>query len=255
MALEIEMIPAFSDNYMYLLHDPDSGVTAAVDPAEPAPVVRRLEERGLELDIILSTHHHPDHVAGNLELREKTDCHIYGPAAERDRIPGLDTALSEGDRVRIGAEEGIVYETPGHTAGHISLWFEGSSALFCADTLFALGCGRLFEGTPAQMWTSLQKFSHMPDGTRVYCGHEYTQSNARFAQSVDPENQALAQRAKEVEELRATGKPTVPSMLGDERRTNPFLRPNDAKIRALLNMTEATDAEVFGELRQRKDNA
>lgn len=255
MALEIERIPAFNDNYMYLLHDPASGVTAAVDPAQPEPILARLKEKGWELDLLLSTHHHPDHVAGNLELKEKTGCHVFGPAAERDRIPGLDTALAEGDRVGVGVEEGIVFETPGHTAGHISYWFEGSAALFCADTLFALGCGRLFEGTPAQMWESLQKFSDMPDETRVYCGHEYTQSNAHFALSVDPDNAALRARAAEIDRLRAAGEPTVPSLLGDERMTNPFLRPDDPAIRAGLDMADASDAEVFGELRSRKDNA
>ena len=255
MALEIEVVPAFSDNYMYLLHDPAEKVTAAVDPAEPAPMLRRLEERGLELDLIFSTHHHPDHVAGNLELKEKTGCQIFGPAAEADRIPGIDTPLSEGDAVAVGAERGVVFETPGHTAGHISLWFEGSSALFCADTLFALGCGRLFEGTPEQMWASMQKLLGLPDDTRVYCGHEYTQSNARFAVTVDPDNEELRARAAQIDDLRAAGKPTIPSLLGKERRTNPFLRPQDPVIRSLLGMESASDAEVFGELRRRKDNA
>ncbi|MEM9406724.1 MAG: hydroxyacylglutathione hydrolase [Acidobacteriota bacterium] len=255
MALEVERIPAFSDNYMYLLHDSGSGITAAVDPAETGPILAKLEEKGWELDLILSTHHHPDHVAGNLELKEKTGCTIFGPAAERDKIPGIDTALSEGDRVGVGVEEAIVYETPGHTAGHISFWFEGSAALFCADTLFALGCGRLFEGTPAQMWDSMQKYSHMPDETRVFCGHEYTQSNAHFALTVDPENAALRTRAAEIDRLRAAGEPTVPSLLGEERATNPFLRPDDAGIRTVLGMADASDAEVFGELRSRKDNA
>ena len=194
-------------------------------------------------------------MAGNLDLKEKTDCHIFGPAAERDRIPGIDTALSEGDRVGVGAEDGIVYETPGHTAGHISFWFEDSNALFCADTLFALGCGRLFEGTPAEMWASLQKYSHMPDETRVFCGHEYTQSNARFAVTVDPKNEDLQRRVEVIDQKRAAGEPTVPSLLGDERRTNPFLRPDDPEIRSLLNMLDASDAEVFGEIRRRKDNA
>ncbi len=255
MALEIELIPAFSDNYMYLLHDPSTGTTAGVDPAEAGPFLARLKERGLGLDLILSTHHHPDHVAGNLELKEATGCRIVGPGAEQDRIPGIDTPLGEGDTVDVGAEVARVYETPGHTAGHISYWFEGSQALFSADTLFALGCGRLFEGTPEQMWSSMQKYAHMPDETRVYCGHEYTQSNAAFALTVDPDNDALQARSAEIDRLRAAGEPTVPSLLGDERRTNPFLRPDDAQIRALLDMQDASDADVFGELRRRKDNA
>jgi hydroxyacylglutathione hydrolase len=252
--LEIEVLQALSDNYVYLLHEPEAGVTGVVDPAEAGPVLSRLEELDRSLDWILSTHHHLDHTAGNLELKQKTGCRVVGPAADRDRIPGIDLEVSEGDQFALGGAEAAVFDTPGHTSGHISFWFEESAALFCADTLFSLGCGRLFEGTPAQMWESLQKFLPMPDETRVYCGHEYTASNAAFAVTVDPDNQALRRRAAEIERLRAQGLPTIPSLLGEERACNPFLRPDDAAIRRLLAMEEASDSEVFGEIRRRKDS-
>ncbi|HVS15986.1 MAG TPA: hydroxyacylglutathione hydrolase [Thermoanaerobaculia bacterium] len=251
--LEIEVVPVLSDNYSYLLHEPESGITAVVDPPVAAPVLERLERSGRTLAWILTTHHHGDHTAGNLELKEATGCRVAGPALERDAIPGIDLALSEGEVVELGAESATVLETPGHTRGHISYWFSGAGALFCADTLFALGCGRLFEGTAEQMWVSLSKLAALPDDARVYCGHEYTLSNARFALTVDPDNPALRARAAEVERLRAAGKPTVPSTLGLERATNPFLRAADPAIRARLGLEDASDAEVFAEIRRRKD--
>jgi hydroxyacylglutathione hydrolase len=178
-----------------------------------------------------------------------------GPRAERDRIPGIDVAVGEGDSFALGEQGARIFDTPGHTAGHISYWFEASAALFCADVLFALGCGRLFEGTAEQMWNSMQKFLPLPDDTLVCCGHEYTLSNARFAVSVDPENATLAARLATIEAQRAAGEATVPSRLGDEKATNPFLRPNDRAIRRHLEMESASDAEVFAEIRRRKDNA
>jgi hydroxyacylglutathione hydrolase len=251
--LQIEILPIFADNYIYLLRDADRGVTGVVDPGDAAPVLARLGETGWKLDWILSTHHHQDHTGGNLELKRATGCRIAGPAGERDAIPGLDLALSEGDRFELGSASATILETPGHTRGHISYWFEQDGALFCADTLFALGCGRVFEGTPPQMWASLSKLAALPDSTRVYCGHEYTQSNARFAVTVDPDNSALARRAAEVERLRAAGQPTIPSTLGEERATNPFLRAGDPGIRRVLGLAGASDAEVFAEIRRRKD--
>ncbi|HVR30504.1 MAG TPA: hydroxyacylglutathione hydrolase [Thermoanaerobaculia bacterium] len=251
--LDIEILPILSDNYVYLLRDPAKGATAVVDPGVAGPVLTRLEEAGWGLDWILSTHHHQDHTGGNLELKQRTGCRIAGPAGERDAIPGIDVELAEGDRFPLGEAEAVILETPGHTRGHISYWFEGSSAVFCADTLFALGCGRVFEGTPPQMWASLQKLAALPPATRVYCGHEYTQSNARFAVTVDPQNSALARRAADVDRLRAAGRPTVPSTLGEELETNPFLRAGDPGIRRVLGMTDAPDADVFAEIRRRKD--
>jgi hydroxyacylglutathione hydrolase len=253
-ALVVEMIPVLSDNYVYLLHDPAAGVTGVVDPALAAPVQQALAAKGWSLDWILSTHHHADHTGGNLELKAATACRIAGPGKDAARIPGIDLELADGDRFALGAAEAEIFETPGHTSGHISYWFAESRALFCADTLFSLGCGRLFEGSPALMWASLGKFAALPDETLVYCGHEYTQSNARFALSVDPDNGALRARAAEVDRLRAAGAPTVPSTLGAERATNPFLRPHDRAIRAQLAMEDADDVAVFAEIRKRKDS-
>jgi hydroxyacylglutathione hydrolase len=252
--LTVEIIPVLSDNYVYLLHEAEAGVTGVVDPAVAEPVMERLAARGWSLDWILSTHHHDDHTAGNLDLKRATGCKIAGPGKDAARIPGIDLELVEGERFQLGKEEAVVFETPGHTSGHISYWFAGSDALFSADTLFSLGCGRLFEGTPAQMWDSLQKYAPLPDEALVYCGHEYTASNARFALSVDPDNAALQARAKEVESQRAAGQPTIPTTLRQERATNPFLRPADSGIRQQLGMETASDTEVFAEIRRRKDS-
>lgn len=252
--LIVEIIPVLSDNYVYLLHEPESGVTGVVDPAVAEPVMEHLSAKGWSLDWILSTHHHADHTGGNLDLKQATGCKIAGPGKDAARIPGIDVKLVEGDRFKLGQAEAEILETPGHTSGHISFWFAGSNALFSADTLFSLGCGRLFEGTPAQMWSSLRKYAPIPDEALVYCGHEYTLSNARFALSVDPDNPALQARAEEVENQRAVGKPTIPTTLGQERATNPFLRPADPLIRKQLDMQDASDVEVFAEIRKRKDH-
>jgi hydroxyacylglutathione hydrolase len=251
--LKIEQIPVLSDNYVYLVHEPQGGATAVVDPGVAAPVLDRLDTHGWKLDWILSTHHHADHTGGHLELKQATGCQIAGPNADAARIPGIDLGLAEGDRFQLGEAEAEVLETPGHTSGHISYWFAEAKALFCADTLFSLGCGRLFEGTPELMWRSLSKFAPLPDDALVYCAHEYTQANARFALSVDPDNPALRARAAEIDRLRAAGQPTVPSTLGAERAANPFLHPHDPAIRRALGMDDADDVAVFAELRRRKD--
>lgn len=253
--LTVLRIPVLSDNYMYLVHESETGVTAAVDPAAAQPVLDHLEQEGWNLDWILITHHHPDHVAGVPELKEKTGARVAGPAVERDTIPGLDVELREGETFALGSSTAQILETPGHTMGHISLWFEDDEVLFSADALFALGCGRVFEGTMEMMWRSLAKLRELPDDTKVYCGHEYTLSNARFAATVDPDNEELRERVDEIERQRAAGEPTVPSILGVEKRTNPFLRPDDPAIRARLGMHDASDAEVFAEIRTRKDNS
>jgi hydroxyacylglutathione hydrolase len=252
--LEIEQMPVLSDNYVYLVHEPAAGVTGVVDPAVAEPVLARLKAKGWKLDWILSTHHHADHTGGNLELKQATGCKIAGPGKDAARIPGIDLDLVEGDRFALGEAEAQIFETPGHTSGHISFWFPDAKVLFCADTLFSLGCGRVFEGTHAQMWDSLSKLAALPDDTLVYCGHEYTQSNARFALSVDPDNPALLARAAEVDRQRAAGQPTVPTTLGEEHKANPFLRPSNPAIRQKLGMESASDAEVFGEIRRRKDS-
>jgi hydroxyacylglutathione hydrolase len=251
--LDIRLIPALSDNYIYLAHEPATGITAVVDPGEAEPVRRALSETGWKLTHILNTHHHDDHIGGDHALKAATGATIIGPRADRDRIPEIDVALGEGDSVKLGDETGTVFDTPGHTRGHIAFWFEHSQALFCGDTLFSLGCGRMFEGTAPQMWASLAKLRALPDDTRIYCGHEYTASNARFALAVDPDNAALRARAAEVERLRAAGKPTIPARLGEERATNPFLRADDPGLKAALGRPDAAPAEIFGELRSRKD--
>jgi hydroxyacylglutathione hydrolase len=251
--LQIEQIPVLSDSYVYLVHEPAAGVTGVVDPAVAAPVRERLQRRGWTLDWILITHHHADHTGGNLELKKATGCQIVGAKKDAARIPGIDLGLVEGDRFQLGDAEAEILETPGHTSEHISYWFAGAKALFCADTLFSLGCGRVIEGRFDQMWNSLSKFGKLPDDALVYCAHEYTQANARFALTVDPDNPALKARAAEADRQRAAGQPTVPTRLGAERAANPFLRPHDPAIRARLGMPDASDAEVFAEIRKRKD--
>ncbi len=251
--IDIVQLPVLNDNYVYLVRDPDTGSVGVVDPAVVEPVTTALAARGWRLTHILNTHHHGDHVGGNLELKRLTGCTIVGPRADRARIPGIDVEVGDGERYRFGAAEAEVFDVPGHTRGHIAYWFADSEALFCGDTLFALGCGRLFEGTPGQMWSSLSRIRALPEATRVYCAHEYTQNNARFALTVEPENGALVARAKAVDASRAAGRPTVPSTIGEERATNPFLRPDSPAIRRRLGLDRADDVAVFAEVRRRKD--
>lgn len=254
MTLEIVQIPVLNDNYVYLAREPGSGAVGVVDPAVHEPVLAELQRRNWRLTHILNTHHHPDHVGGNMALKEATGCRIVGPKADAARIPGIEVELADGDRWSLGMEEAVIFDVPGHTRGHIAFWFEGSAALFCGDTLFALGCGRLFEGTPGQMWSSLSKLRNLPDRTRVYCAHEYTESNARFAVTVEPGNTALTQRYEAIRAARARGQPTVPSLLGEEKATNPFLRPMSENLRATLGLVAADDVAVFAETRKRKDS-
>lgn len=251
--LQIRQIPVLNDNYVYLIHDPQSGATGVVDPAVVDPVVARLDAEGWRLSHILNTHHHGDHVGGNLELKRKTGCTIVGPRADAARIPGIDVEVGEGDSYRFGGFEAKVFDVPGHTRGHIAYWFPAAAALFCGDTLFALGCGRLFEGTPAQMWASLSKLAALPDDTQVYCAHEYTAANARFALTVEPGNAALKARAEAIARRRGQGLPTVPSTLAEERATNPFLRPDSPDLRRTLHLEGADAVAVFAETRARKD--
>ncbi len=252
--LEILQLPALRDNYIYLLRDLNSGQTAAVDPATAEPVLEALVKHGLRLTYVLNTHHHSDHVGANLELMRATGCKIIGFRGDAARIPGIARQVREGETIALGESLAKVLEVPGHTRGHIAYWFEDEAVLFCGDTLFALGCGRLFEGTPEEMWNSLCKLRALPDGTRVYCAHEYTLNNARFALSLEPEYPPLLERAQRVEKLRASKLPTVPSLLGEEKRTNPFLRCDDEAFKARLGLRGRKAVEVFAEIRRRKDS-
>jgi hydroxyacylglutathione hydrolase len=251
--LEIELFSCRSDNFGVLLHDPASGATASIDAPEEAAILDALERRGWTLSHILTTHHHGDHVEGNLALKERFGLTIIGPAKEAARIPGIDRSVDEGDRFDFAGRPVDVIWTPGHTAGHICFHMPDDRLLFAADTLFALGCGRLFEGTPAEMWGSLNKLAALPDDTVVYFGHEYTLSNARFAETVDPDNPVLKERVARIERQRGHGEFTAPTTIGVEKATNPFLRAADPAIRRHLGMVDASDADVFAEIRGRKD--
>jgi hydroxyacylglutathione hydrolase len=253
MALEIVQVPALTDNYIYLLHDTLSGETAAVDPAVAEPVLTVLKEKNWQLTAIFNTHHHGDHVGGNVELKAKTGCKVTASYSDRDRIPGLDHALSEGDVVAIGTHQATVIATPGHTRGHIVYHFAKDELLFCGDTLFVMGCGRLFEGSAEQLWQSLQKLKNLPGRTRMYCAHEYTRTNGRFALTVEPDNQSLQEKMTRVEQLYAQKTPTVPSTLAEEFATNPFLRETSPAIQMRLALNGSSPIAVFAELRRLKD--
>jgi hydroxyacylglutathione hydrolase len=251
-ALEIYQFPCLSDNYGFLVHDSESGETACIDTPETAPILAALEKTGWTLTQIWNTHHHYDHAGNNEEIKRITGCTITGPAGEADKIPAIDRAVDDGDTVMLGAHEAHVLNVGGHTLGHIAFHMEGHA--FVGDSLFALGCGRVFEGTMAQMWESLQKLDALPDGTQIYCAHEYTTSNAAFAVTIDPDNEALSQRVAEISALRAANKPTVPTEIALERATNPFLRATDANVQARLNMSGEPAVDVFAEIRARKDS-
>lgn len=251
--LEIRQIPCLSDNYGYLIRDAETGATASIDTPDAGAINDALDLAGWTLTHILNTHHHWDHAGGNLALKEKWGCEIIGPKGEAAKIPGIDRAASDGDIVMLGASKAAVYDTPGHTAGHIIYHFADDNAAFVGDTIFAMGCGRLFEGTPAQMWASLSKIAALPPETKLYCAHEYTQANAKFALTVDPHNDVLKARAKEVDALRAQGTPTVPTNVQIELETNPFLRADDAGLKTAIGMKDADAVEVFAETRRRKD--
>ncbi len=253
MPAEIRLFMIGSDNYGVLLHDPATGATASIDAGEAAPIAAELEAAGWRLTDILVTHHHGDHVAGVEALKARYGARVTAPAHDRDRVPGVDATVREGDAVAVGTLKGAVIETPGHTLGHVAYHFAGEKLLFSGDTLFALGCGRLFEGTPAQMWNSLSKLAALPGDTKVYCGHEYTLSNARFALRYDGANPALVARAAEVERMRAENRFTVPSTIAEERATNPFLRAGDPAVAAAIGLPGASPADVFAALREAKN--
>ncbi|KAL0927472.1 hypothetical protein M5K25_001643 [Dendrobium thyrsiflorum] len=248
-------VPCLRDNYAYLLHDLDTGTVGVIDPAEAFPVINVLTQRNQNLTYILNTHHHYDHTGGNMELKETYGAKVIGSRKDRDRIPGIDIALDDGDAWMFAGHQVLVMETPGHTKGHVSFYFPGCGAIFTGDTLFSLSCGKLFEGNPEQMLSSLQKIMSLPDNTNVYCGHEYTLSNSKFALSIEPKNEHLLKYAAEISQLRSKNLPTIPTTLKREKQCNPFLRTYSEEIRHSLNIPPtATDAEALGIIRQAKDN-
>src|ERR1700730_6356971 len=252
-AAQTQLFLCLKDNFGVLLHDRESGATAAIDAPEAAAVETGLRGNGWRLTDILVTHHHPDHTGGIEELKQRHRCRIVAPDAEADGIPEVDETVREGDRVRVGAIEGRVIETPGHTAGHVSYVFAPEKLVFVGDTLFSIGCGRVIEGTPEMMWQSLLKLRGLPDDTRIYCGHEYTQANIRFARTIEPDNAVLAARQKEVAALRAERRPTIPSPLGQEKAANPFLRADLPELAKSVGLVGAPAWQVFAEMRERKN--
>ena len=253
MPFDLVTIPCLSDNYAFLLHDGASGLTLLVDVPEAAPVLDELARRNWQVSHLLLTHHHPDHVRGVQALLEVHPAQVIGAAADAHRLPDLHLALSDGDHFTFAGETATVYDVSGHTMGHIAVYFPTSGIAFTGDSLMALGCGRLFEGSAAQMWQSLSKLMQLPPATIICSGHEYTAANARFALSLEPGNEHLVERAAKIDAARAKNQPTVPSKLADELATNPFLRPHSAEIRTLLKMHNQSDSEVFAEVRRRKD--
>lgn len=255
MPAEIRLFNCLSDNFGYLIHDPASKATASIDAPEAGPIIKALQREGWTLTDILVTHHHADHVGGVAELKAKYNCRVVAPHDKSTKYANVDERVKEGDTVRVGNLTARVLETPGHTIDHISYIFDSENAAFVADTLFSVGCGRVFEGTYPMMWQSLLKLRALPDAMRIYCGHEYTQSNVKFALGIDGSNAALKARADEVAKLRAANQATVPTTLGEEKQTNIFLRADDASVAAALGMQGKAAADVFGELRERKNRS
>ncbi|XP_022723071.1 probable hydroxyacylglutathione hydrolase 2, chloroplastic isoform X1 [Durio zibethinus] len=254
-SLQIELVPCLRDNYAYLLHDVDTGTVGVVDPSEAVPIIDALSRKNRNLTYILNTHHHHDHTGGNVELKARYGAKVIGSGIDKDRIPGIDIVLNDGDTWMFAGHEVHVIETPGHTRGHISFYFPGSGAIFTGDTLFSLSCGKLFEGTPEQMLSSLQRIMSLPDDTNIYCGHEYTLSNSKFALSIEPKNEVLQAYAVHIAHLRNKGLPTIPTTLKMEKACNPFLRTSSTEIRQALDIpATANEAEVLGVIRQAKDN-
>lgn len=253
--LDIQQFPCLTDNFGVLVHDSEAGVTASIDAPDAKAVKIALAEKGWNLTHILVTHHHADHTGGIAELKHETGALVIGPKAEAARIPGLDRAVGEGDTFALGTTQVHVLDTPGHTAGHICYWLPSAGVVFVGDTLFAMGCGRILEGTAELMWSSLKKLMALPPATRIYCGHEYTLANGKFALGIEPDNAKLAERVKMVETLRAAGQPTLPTRLDIELETNPFLRAGDFSIKKRLGLLGEPDWKSFAEVRARKNKA
>jgi hydroxyacylglutathione hydrolase len=255
MPAETKLFLCLKDNYGVLLHDPESGATAAIDAPEAAPIEAALRSTGWPLSDILVTHHHADHTGGIAELKQKHRCRVVAPQGEAAKIPLVDETVREGDTVKVGTLTASVIETPGHTAGHIAYWFERDKLAFAGDTLFSVGCGRVIEGTPEMMWASLLKLRALPGDTQIYCGHEYTMANIKFAQTIDPDNTALEARAARAANQVASGVPTIPTSIDEEKVTNPFLRADVPEIAAAVGLAGKPPAQVFAEVRARKNRS
>jgi hydroxyacylglutathione hydrolase len=253
MAAQIYLFPCLKDNFGVLIHDPESGATAAIDAPEAAPVEAALKKTGWRLSDILVTHHHADHTQGIGEIKSQHKCRVVAPRAEAARIAHVDETVGEGDTVRVGGLQGKVIDTPGHTAGHISYFFAADKLAFVGDTLFSIGCGRVIEGNPEMMWQSLLKLRGLPDDTQFYCGHEYTDANIRFAKTIEPNNKALNARAEQVTQLLGAGKATIPATIGAEKAENPFLRADNAEVAKSLGLDGSPAWKVFAEIRERKN--
>jgi len=253
MPAEIRLFRCRSDNFGVLLHDRESGATASIDAPDAAPIEAALKATGWKLTDILVTHHHADHTDGIRALKDKYRCRVVAPAGEAAKIPAVDETVHEGDKVSVGTLSANVIETPGHTLGHIAYWFHGEQVAFVGDTLFSVGCGRVIEGTPEQMWRSLVKLRDLPDSTEIYCGHEYTLANIKFARTIEPNNKALAARETQAKQQVSQDEATIPVTIGDEKKTNPFLRADIPDVAAGISMTGKPAAQVFAEIRERKN--
>ncbi|KAM7465271.1 hypothetical protein LguiB_012833 [Lonicera macranthoides] len=253
-SLQIELVPCLNDNYAYLLYDMDTGTVGVVDPSESAPIIDVLSKKNRNLTYILNTHHLIDHTGGNMELKERYGAKVIGSVVDKDRIPGIDIVLNDGDKWMFAGHEVLIIGTPGPTKGHISFYFSGSGSIFTGDALFSLSCGNLIEGSPEEMHSSLKKISTLPDDTNIYCGHEYTLSNSKFAMSIEPGNEALKSYASHLAHLRNKGVPTIPTTVKKEKSCNPFLRTSSTEIRQSLKIpTVATDEQVLATIREAKD--
>ena len=253
MPAETHLFRCLSDNYGVLLHDTESGATASIDAPEAAPVEKALQDTGWTLTDILVTHHHADHTGGIAALKDKYKCRVVAPASEAAKIPGVDETVRESGRVKVGKLAANVIETPGHTLGHIAYWFHRDSLVFAGDTLFSIGCGRVIEGTMEMMWESLRKLRDLPDDTEIFCGHEYTAANIKFALTVEKGNAALQAREAEAKKQLAAGAPTIPTTIGEEKRANPFLRADVPDVAAAIGMAGKPADQVFAEIRARKN--
>jgi hydroxyacylglutathione hydrolase len=253
MPAQTHLFMCRSDNFGVLLHDPATGATAAIDAPEAAPIEKALQQTGWKLTDILVTHHHADHTDGIEALKAKYKCRVVAPAGEAAKIPAVDETVREGDKVKVGSLSANVIETPGHTLGHIAYWFHADNLAFVGDTLFSIGCGRVIEGTPAQMWDSLKKLRDLPDDTEIYCGHEYTLANIKFARTIEPDNAVLAARESEARKQIEEGAPTIPTTIGDEKQANCFLRADKPEVAAGIGMAGKPAVDVFTEIRARKN--